>query len=105
MLCQIVTAGELGALLAHIGFQIGNQRRALRLATAFRWSALWPLIDRSIAKRLDAAHDSIAIARGHLLLAAALRARFPQDPHGEERAPGMDQQAASLIGPGLRWGS
>jgi hypothetical protein len=28
---QIVTAGELGALLAHIGFQIGDERRALCL--------------------------------------------------------------------------
>src|SRR5207247_5997095 len=31
---QIVTAGELGALLAHIDLQSGDQRRALRLANS-----------------------------------------------------------------------
>src|ERR1700733_10146895 len=92
-LCQIVTAGELGALLTHIGFQIGNQRRALRLADSLSVvSAL--AIDRALdcEQGVDATHDLDRNRRdGDLLLASSLTSRvFLNIRHGEERTPGMD---------------
>src|SRR3954467_6926983 len=92
-LCQIVTAGEPGALLAHIGFQIGDERRALRLADSL--SVVGTLaIDRALdgEECVDAAHDFDRNRReGDLLLASSLTSRvFLKIRHGEERAPGMD---------------
>jgi hypothetical protein len=88
-----VTAGELGALLTHIGFQIGNQRSALRLPDSL--SVVKALaIDRALdcEQGVDATHDLDRNRReGDLLLASSLTSRvFLKIRHGEERTPGMD---------------
>ena len=87
-----MTAGELGALLAHIGFQIGNQRRALRLADSLSMVGALA-IDRALdcEEGVDATHDLDRNRReGDLLLASSLTSRvFLKIRHGEERAPGM----------------
>ena len=94
--------GELGALLAHIGFQIGNQRRALRLADSF--SVVGALaIDRALGceEGVDAAHDLDRNRQeGDLLLASSLTSRvFLMIRHGEEWTPGMDPTGRFPDGP------
>ena len=88
-----MTAGELGALLAHIGFQIGDERRALRLANSLSLVGVLA-IDRALdlEQSVDAAHDLHGDGRDDDLL---LSGRFAprvllKIRHGEERAPGMD---------------
>ena len=110
-LCQIVTAGELGALLAHIGFQIGDERRAPAPGGQPFGGRRFVAIDRALdcEEGADAAHDLDRNRReGDLPLASSLTSRvFLQDPPcGEERAPGMDPTGRFPDRPRTsRWGS
>ena len=60
---QIVTAGELGSLLAHPGLQFGDPRRALRLADSL--SVVGALaIDRALDCEEASMRRTISIAIG-----------------------------------------
>jgi hypothetical protein len=73
-----LTAGELGALLAHIGFQIGDERRALRLANSL--SLVGALaIDRALDLEQGVDAAPISMATGEMTISffpAALRRAF-----------------------------
>ncbi len=105
---QIVPAGELGALLAHIGF--GDRRPAAGSSvcrTAIRWSALLPLMDALDSNRASMRRTiSIAIGeRGISFLPAALRRAFSSiSAMAKNGRRAWTQHAASRIGPGLRSG-
>ena len=99
-----MAGGELGALLQHVGVQVGDQRRAQFLANGLA------LIDAlavdgplDLKQGVDPAHD-LHGDRGDddLLLAGRLASRvFLQIGHGEERAPRMHPAGGFLDGAGL----
>ena len=99
---QIVTAGELGELRAHIDMKIVDQWPAQRLADG--QALLGALaIDGSLdlEQRVDAAHDLDRDRRQRdLLLARGLAPGVLLDVgHGEERAPGMHPTRRLQDGP------
>src|ERR1700712_493785 len=107
MAFQIVTAGEFGALLAHIGFQIGDERRALCLANNLSLVGVLA-IERSISNRASM-RRTISMATGEMTISffpAALRRAFSsRSAMAKNGRRAWTQQAASLISPGLRSGS